>query len=280
MSIRRNLAASTSLHVGLVLLLALFGLKAALPRDSGDDGRDGIEAALSESPAQPVAAAKSAPIPVPPPTNKEHNRAPSSVATAANVMSDAKPAIRTVPPVPKDLPKVVDTPPPAETEPRTAKAEPPVRTLDDVLTDVGRLGSYTPLDRPAGEAVPIIDAAQPETAPIDAPSGVAVAAAGDGLDRLGAHLSRCWTVDPGQTRAGLLTVDLNVVVDDRGRLAETTQVDPSRYYREADYRAAADRAARALNDCAPLPVSAPAGATRALRLRFDPSHGFGMGGRS
>jgi hypothetical protein len=87
-------------------------------------------------------------------------------------------------------------------------------------------------------------------------------------DYIAAQFHKCWSGDPGAKDAASLIVHVHVLLDAGGGVMKAELVDDRS---DSYYRAAADRAIRAVRECSP--VKLPPGKYDALKdliLNFDP----------
>ena len=74
------------------------------------------------------------------------------------------------------------------------------------------------------------------------------------IDRLRAHLSKCWDPPIGAAGSDTLIVDIIVSLDRDGRVLRATVDNKMRFNADRIFRVAAEEAIRATRECSPLPL--------------------------
>ena len=74
------------------------------------------------------------------------------------------------------------------------------------------------------------------------------------IDRLRAHISKCWSPPAAAPDAEKLDVDVRVRADRDGTVTSVESMDPVRFKKDGFYRTAARAAVRAVEECSPLPL--------------------------
>lgn len=91
------------------------------------------------------------------------------------------------------------------------------------------------------------------------------------IDRLRAHISRCWSPPAAAPDAEKLIVDVRVRADRDGTVTSVESLDPGRFQIDRFYRTAARAAVRAVQECSPLPLpSEKHEVWKDFKFRFDP----------
>ena len=91
------------------------------------------------------------------------------------------------------------------------------------------------------------------------------------IDRLRAHISRCWSPPAAAPDAEKLIVDVRVRADRDGTVTSVESLDPGRFQIDGFYRTAARAAVRAVQECSPLPLpSEKHEVWKDFKFRFDP----------
>jgi len=92
-------------------------------------------------------------------------------------------------------------------------------------------------------------------------------------DALRRQISSCWNIDPGMRDAQTMVVEVTIDVNPDRTVQNAEIVDKSRYASDSFFRAAADRAVRALHNprCSPLELPADKyDQWKHIHFTFDP----------
>ncbi len=88
----------------------------------------------------------------------------------------------------------------------------------------------------------------------------------------------CWRVEPGARDAASLIVEIHLILNQDGSVAQAEIVDMDRMHSDPFFRSAAENARRAIIQCSPfdeLPVRKYT-LWREMKLKFDPRRMFGQ----
>jgi hypothetical protein len=170
-----------------------------------------------------------------------------------------------VPPKKPEPPQLAEVP---EEEP---EPEPePERTITDVLKNLEKLTEQAPEEpEPATEPTPPQAASQ-------APLGSELSTSEK--DAIAQQIGQCWLVDIGAQGIEDIVVSLNVQFNPDGSLYRVDYADPLLLATDARYRALAEAARRAVEDCSPLRSLSPTNYDdwKSMTFRFTPRGMLGL----
>ncbi len=215
-------------------------------------------------PPKPKPAPKKEPKPEPKPEPKKEVEKPKPKTPAR--LAKAKPRRKPPPPDPlagvlKTLERLKDQPPPRKDEKKKAKApeKKPEKKKDEFQTQIAKALSRRPTAHDPNRRISITE------------RDALISAIRD-------QVARCWSLPAGAKGAEDMIIEINVAVNQDGRVREARIADSGRMFSDPFFRAMAESALRAVKNPRCSPFKLPGDryeVWKDLTLVFNPKEMFG-----